>query len=345
MKLPACIRPARGVARRVRWLWRSPLLAALVMLSSCAVSSAPSDKGSTVGPGSAPTATVTGPPFSHVFIIVMENTAAGDIYSAAKAPYINGLGAHYAQAMQYFAVSHPSLPNYLALTAGTPNPLDGTDCSVGPTCHVAGTHTNIADEIEASGRSWVAYMESMPSPCWTSNAGTYAVRHDPFVYFDDLRNGPNARCAKHVLPYDAAAFATQLQSGNVPDYVWITPNLCDDGHDTCGGDPIEHQDAWLARTVPLILSSQAFQRDGVLFITWDEGVTNAGCCGQGQGGGPVALFAISPLAKPGLHSTQPFNHYSLLRTIEVTWGLGQLANTNPAIAPATNTLTPLFNSP
>jgi hypothetical protein len=283
--------------------------------------------------------------FSHIFIIVMENEAAAAIFGAVGAPYINGIGARFAEALDYYAVSHPSLPNYLALTEGTPNPLDGTDCSVGPSCHVAGSHTNVVDEIEASGRTWVAYMESMPAPCTITDAGEYAVRHDPFVYFDDIRDGAGSRCARHVLPYDASEFDAQLAAGSVPDYVWITPNLCNDGHDACGGDPVRHTDQWLAQNIPPILASPAFQQNGVLFVVWDEGTTNDACCGQGGGGGLVALFAISPLARSGLRSTQQANHYSLLRTIEIAWRLGQLGNTNPAIAAGTTTLGPLFTSP
>ena len=329
--------------RTVRWRSLGALL--LLVLSACSLGSAQSDNGGTVGPGPAPTSALSGPSFSHVFIIVMENEEAGDVYQASDAPYINGLGAQYAEGLKYFGASHPSLPNYLALTAGTPNPLDGTDCSVSSACHVSGSHTNIADEIEASGRTWVAYMESMPAPCTTADAGTYAVRHDPFVYFDDIRDGPNARCARHVLPYDASSFASQLAAGTVPNYVWITPNVCNDGHDSCGGDPVAHADAWLSQNVPPILASPAFTHNGVLFVVWDEGTSNAGCCGQGSGGGLVPLIAASPLATRGLRSTQPANHYSLLRTIEIAWKLGQLGNTNPALAPATTTLAPLFSSP
>jgi hypothetical protein len=328
-----------------RWRCFGAVLPLLGLLAACALGPSPDDNGGRVGPGPAHTATIAGPPFAHVFTIIIENEAANAIYGAPDAPYINALGARYAEALSYYAVSHPSLPNYLALTAGTTTPLDGTDCSVSPSCHVAGSHTNIADEIEASGRSWVAYMESMPAPCTSADAGEYAVRHDPFVYFDDIRNGPNSRCARHVVPYDASAFAPQLASGSVPDYVWITPNLCDDGHDACGGDPIAHADHWLAQTVPPILASPAFQQNGVLFVVWDEGSTDVGCCGQGGGGGLVALFAISPLAQSGLRSTQPANHYSLLRTIELAWHLGQLGNTDPATTPDTGTLAPLFTSP
>jgi hypothetical protein len=162
------------------------VLVVVVALSACAATQQ-GDAGANVGPGSAPTAGAGGTALGHVFIIVLENEEASAIYGNPQAPYVNELASHYAIAARYFAVSHPSLPNYLALTAGTPNPLDGTDCSPAPDCHVPGQHTNLADEIESSGRTWVAYMESMPAPCALSDAGTYAVRHNPFVYFDDMR--------------------------------------------------------------------------------------------------------------------------------------------------------------
>jgi hypothetical protein len=281
-------------------------------------------------------------PISHVFVIVMENKSASEILGNQNAPYINRLAAQYGLATRSFAVSHPSLPNYIALTGGSTYSLDGTDCSVGDDCHVAGSHTNIADEIEASGRTWVAYMESMPSLCALADSGAYAVRHDPFVYYDDIRDGPNGRCARHVLPYDAGAFQSLLGGNSVPDFVWITPNLCDDGHDSCGGDAVAQTDGWLAHTVPTILGSSAFQQGGALFLTWDEGTDDAGCCGLGQGGGAVATLVISPLARRGYRSSIPFDHYSLLRTIEDGWHLGELGNTNPATQPYTLPMSDFF---
>ncbi len=317
-------------------------MGAAVALSSCAVGGQPTTSGNNVGPGPAPTATTPGISFSHVFIIVMENEEVGAIFGNSSAPYVNRLAAQYASARQYFAVSHPSLPNYLALTAGTPRPLDGTDCPVSTSCHVAGTNTNIADEIEASGRSWAAYMESMPAPCTPHDAGTYAVRHNPFVYFDDIRTGANNRCATHDVPYDATQFRNMLQADSVPNYVWITPNLCNDGHDACGGDPVAHSDTWLSQNVPPILASPAFQQGGVLFITWDEGSSNQTCCGLSEGGGHVATLVISPLAKRGYQSSVPYNHYSLLRTIEDGWRIGELGNTNPAIQPGIKPMSDFF---
>ena len=126
----------------------------------------------------APTAASTKiPRFSHVFVIVMENESAQAILGKPAAAYINQLAGQYDVALRYFAVSHPSLPNYLALTSGTTAPLDGTDCGVSSDCHVPGANSNLADEIEASGRSWVAYMESMPAPCTLMNSHQYVVRH------------------------------------------------------------------------------------------------------------------------------------------------------------------------
>jgi hypothetical protein len=276
----------------------------------------------------------------------MENEGAQAIYGNAAAPYINQLANQYASAQNYFAVSHPSLPNYIALTSGTPNPLDGTDCSVSTDCRVPGTNnSNIADEIEASGHTWVAYMESMPGPCALQNSGTYAVRHNPFVYYDDIRTGPANRCATHDLPFDRAAFQDALARDQLPDFVWITPNLCDDGHDACGGDPIAHSDAWLAQTVPAILASAAYQQGGALFITWDEGSDNSACCGLSSGGGQVATLVLSPLARQGYQSTVAYTHYSLLSTIEQSWHLGLLHNTSPAVQPLTQPMNDIFAQP
>lgn len=312
-------------------------LLACVVLAGC---------GGPVGPLPVGTARPT-PRFGHVFVIVLENEGADAINGSARAPYVNRLARQYGSASQYFAVTHPSLPNYIALTSGGTQGLDGSDCSVGTSCHVAGTRSNIADEIEASGRTWVAYMESMREPCGLADAGddrggAYAVRHDPFVYYDDIRDGANDRCATHVLPYDAAEFQTRLISGNVPDFVWITPNLCDDGHDACGGDAVANTDRWLLRNVPPILASPAFQRNGVLFLTWDEGTSNDGCCGLASGGGRVATLVISSIGRTGYQSSVPYDHYSLLRTIEDGWGLDELGASSPTAQPGTAPMSDFF---
>jgi hypothetical protein len=251
------------------------------------------------------------PAFSHVFVIVMENNEYGNIIGSAAAPYINSLARSYGLATNYYGASHPSLPNYLALTAGSTFGIT-SDCT---TCYV--NATNIADQVEASGRSWKAYMEDMPSPCYAgASYANYAMKHDPFMYYNDIRNNA-ARCAAHVVPF--TQFSGDIASGNVPNFVWITPNLCNDMHD-CS---VATGDGWLSRVVPMITGSAAYRNGGVLFITWDEGSSSAGCCGDSWGG-HVATLVISPRSINGERSAVPENHYGLLRTIEDAFRLSHL---------------------
>ena len=240
----------------------------------------------------------------------MENEESSSIIGNGAAPYLNSLAQSYGLAASYFAISHPSLPNYLALTAGSTFGI-ASDCTG---CYV--NATNIADQIEASGRSWKAYMESMPSSCYVGDAYPYMQKHDPFIYYDDIRTNA-ARCDTHVVPF--TQLSTDLAAGTAPNFAWITPNMCNDMHD-CS---IATGDAWLASVVPTILASSAYQNGGVLFITFDEGSTFAGCCGNASGGQVVTLV-IASNAIAGLHSTTNETHYSLLRTIEDSWQLAAL---------------------
>jgi hypothetical protein len=251
------------------------------------------------------------PSFSHVFLIVMENHEYNSVIGNPAAPYTNGLVNSYGLATNYFGASHPSLPNYLALTAGSTFGI-ASDCT---TCFVSAT--NIADQVEGSGRSWKAYMEDMPVPCFMgASSGNYAMKHNPFMYYNDIRDNP-ARCAAHVTPF--TQFWVDMSSGHVPDFVWITPNMCNDTHDC----PVGTGDAWLRSVVPTITGSAAFRNGGVLFITWDEGSSSAGCC-SGSWGGHVATLVIAPNAINGFRSGVAENHYGLLRTIEDGFHLGHL---------------------
>ncbi len=273
------------------------------------------------GPTAAPTHAAPPPPppaagavpsFSHVFVIVMENHEYNSVIGNPAAPYTNGLVGSYGLATNYFAASHPSLPNYLALTAGSTFGI-ASDCT---TCFVSAT--NIADQVEASGRSWKAYMEDMPAPCYLgASSGNYAMKHNPFMYYNDIRNN-TARCAAHVAPF--AQFWVDMSSGLVPNFVWITANMCNDTHDC----PVSTGDAWLRSVVPTITGSAAFRNGGVLFITWDEGSSSAGCCSDSWGG-HVATLVIAPNVISGFRSGVAENHYGLLRTIEDGFHLGHLA--------------------
>ena len=269
-------------------------------------------------PTPTPIGSGTLPNFSHVFLIVMENEESTGVMGNNAAAYINTLATGHGLATQYFAVSHPSLPNYLALTAGSTFGI-ASDCTG---CYV--NATNIADQVESSGRSWKGYLESMPSSCYVGDAYPYMQKHNPFIYYNDVRTNP-ARCAEHVVPF--TQLSTDLVNGTVPNLAWITPNMCNDMHD-CS---IATGDAWLANVVPGILASSAFQNGGVLFITWDEGESSAGCCGNAAGG-QVATLVIAPNGVAGFRSTIAETHYSLLRTIEDAWGLSALGQAASAVA-------------
>jgi len=251
------------------------------------------------------------PSFSHVFVIVRENHEYNSVIGNPAAPYTNGLVNSYGLATNYYGASHPSLPNYLGLTAGSTFGI-ASDCT---NCFVSAT--NIADQVEGSGRSWKAYMEDMPVPCYMgASSGNYAMKHNPFMYYNDIRNNA-ARCAAHVVAF--TQFWVDMSSGRAPDFVWITPNMCNDTHDC----PVGTGDAWLRSVVPTITGSAAFRNGGVLFITWDEGSTNAGCC-SGSWGGHVATLVIAPNAISSFRSAVAENHYGLLRTIEDGFHLSHL---------------------
>jgi hypothetical protein len=145
----------------------------------------------------------------------------------------------------------------------------------------------------------------------------YRQKHNPFIYFDSIRTN-TTRCDK-IVPL--TQLDTDLQNDTVPEYTWITPNMCNDMHD-CS---VSTGDTWLKIWVGKILASPAWQQNGVLFITFDEGKTNAGCCTLAAGGHIVTLV-ISPFGKPAFKSSVAYDHYSLLRTIEDAWGLPTLAN-------------------
>ncbi len=267
----------------------------------------------------APSTAATDDPSTHhiqtVFIILMENhnwTGDGnlDIKNNPAAPYINKtlvpMGSH---AEQYYNPPnlHPSLPNYLWLEAGTNFGIldDGP-----PSQHPLPSKKHLVTLLRNANISWKAYLENITGKvCPLTDDGEYAVRHEPFAYFDDVSNhqNPNSKyCIEHLRPY--GELAQDLQNGTVAQYNWITPNLCDDMHDACGGNPIAHGDTWLSQNVPAILNSSVFQKGGALFIVWDE---------ADKGDGPIPMLVLSPFAKGNSYSNSVhYTHGSMLRTMQ-----------------------------
>ena len=240
----------------------------------------------------------------------MENEEYGGVVGARSAPYINGLARRYALARAMYAVGHPSLPNYLALTAGSTFGIhsDCTSCSVDA--------TSVVDQLEHARISWKAYMEDLPHPCFSgASSGDYAKKHDPFAYYTRITHDPT-RCG-NIVPL--TQLGADERAHALPRFIWITPNLCHDMHD-CS---VSAGDRFLATLLPALLRSLG--RDGVLFLTWDEGSSDAGCCRLASGG-HIATIVAGPGARRGARMTTPADHYSILQTIEDLFRLPRLRN-------------------
>ncbi len=257
----------------------------------------------------------------------MENEEYSSVIGSASAPYENGLAARYALAANYYAVAHPSLPNYLALVSGSTFGVT-TDC-LPAACSLPGNVTTVAALLDSHGLSWKEYAESMPANCSQANSldGQYVTKHDPFVYFGSVtgNNGTgqtSGYCDSHVVPIEQ--LYADLQSGRLPSFSFVTPNVCDDAH-SC---PLSQGDSWLSTFVPRVVNSSSFASTA-LFIVYDEGDSSD----TSGGGGQVACILVSPFAKPGYASSVRYDHYSLLATVERTFGLGSLGRSDATAAP------------
>ncbi|HEY1693624.1 MAG TPA: alkaline phosphatase family protein [Polyangiaceae bacterium] len=299
--------------RILQYLARVGLLAPLVV----ACSAGPNTSGNTSVACRPLSAAPTSRPAAwrgSVFTIVMENHSLGDILGNAAAPYINALAAQGGVADGYHdSYVHPSEPNYLWMVAGENfGILDDDD--PGPSNTIA-SQSHLADQIELAGLTWRAYEESMGQPCGLSSHGTYAAKHDPFVYFSDINgwNGssftPGPRCTEHVVDY--GQLDADIVSGALPDYVFITPNLDDDMHD----GSVAAGDAWLATEVPKILATDAYKNGGALFLLWDEGSNS---------GDHPPFIAVSPGIAKGTVSQTSYDTSSFLLTVQDMLGVQAL---------------------
>jgi phosphatidylinositol-3-phosphatase len=316
---------------------------------------------------------VATPAISHVFIIVLENKSFDETFSpSSPAPYLaNTLTAQGQLLRQYYAIGHSSLDNYIAMVSGQgPNLFTQSDCQLyaeflpglpmplynqflGQGCVYPSAVKTLPDQLVARGLTWKAYMEDMKTPCRhpalnsldnTQNArlgDQYAARHNPFVYFHSIIDS-NICVANDV---DLSQLETDLASAaTTPNYVFISPNLCNDGHDApcVDGRPggLAAADQFLQTWVPKILASPAWSEGSLLVITFDESESAdaTACCGElpgvntanpgglqfGPGGGRTGTVLISPYIRPGSINDSPYNHYSLLRSIEDIFALSHL---------------------
>ncbi|NNN18753.1 MAG: hypothetical protein HKL84_02740 [Acidimicrobiaceae bacterium] len=315
-------------------------LATILLLASCgnptsSISATTSSTGTPptttpqniTQPATSTTAALTTPKHPHVFLIVMENLG----YRAAMAtPELSTLAHQWAYASNYYATTHPSLPNYLSLIGGSTYGIS-SDCTA---CFV--NSSNLPTELSHAGISWSAYMESIPKDCYLSPyapGGLYAGKHDPFIYFDNVR--ATSSLCRNIRPLNQLTSQLSNPSANLSSFSWITPNLCNDGHNcspTTAG-------RWLDKMVNQIVSSAAWKNNGALYITWDEGnggdtrgLSSSGSISPTGGGGHVLTLVIEPGLAKGLTLSSNLDHYALLKTIEVNFGVSQLGESaNPKL--------------
>ena len=327
----------------------------------------------------------------HIFYIIFENIRADQIYgNTADAPYMNELVSKYASSTGFYGVTHPSLPNYLANMSGSYEGI-WDDCKAGAdiTCPPAEFNSNdalgkqltpeeiksasstphlfnsrtLVDQLEARGYTWKAYMESAPTvgftgeywPVDTVNGKQvprklYAQKHNPFMYYSSIRNNP-ARMQK-IVPF--TQFDTDLKSRNMPNYVWITPNECNDMHGLSADNanalkipqctapksgvyhgPIQLGDKFMRDTVAKIEASPVWKDNSAIVAAFDENDFSSyeGCCysptgihGSTLGGGLIPMIVIKSQGAHHYVDTTLANHYTFLATLERMWGLPCLKN-------------------
>jgi len=224
--------------------------------------------------------------------IVFENHSYSEVIGSSSAPYINALAGECGLATDMHAESHPSLPNYIAMTSGSTQGI--TDDS-GPASHLLSGSSIFSQ----TGSGWRSLEESMPTDCALSDSGDYVVHHNPAAYYTGI--------ATACLTQDVPLGSTPDISGR---FTFITPNVCHDMHD-CS---VATGDAWLSTELPKILGGSAYAAGSTaVFVTWDED--------DGSAGNHIATLVIAPSVAAGTTSGTSFNHYSMLRTTEEMLGI------------------------
>ena len=254
------------------------------------------------------------PTTTKLVVIYEENTDASSIYGSSVAPNINKYAADCGSAQNYQALTHPSLPNYMASTSGVSYASDPwtSDCDPGGSCLTG--NDNIFHQVGGSG--WKAYAESMTSNCQTGSSDPYASKHNPAEYYTDV----SAQCLSNDVPMgttSSGALHNAVVAGTLPTFSTVTPNLNNDMHDA---GTIPQADTWLAGWMTQITAGPDYQAGHlVVLVVWDEG------SGDGNVASTVAMIAMSPYIAPGTKSSTYFTHYSLLKAAEDVARVPELA--------------------
>ena len=263
---------------------------------------------------------VTVPQVQHVVIVTLENANYGDIIGTQNMPYLQSLVTKGALAGQYFANSHPSLPNYFVMTTGLAITNDDSFSGVV-------TSDNAARELTAASKTWKVYAESIPSQGYLGgDQGFYLRHHNPFSFFSDMQQ--SSLSAGNLVPF--SQFSADLSSGKLPNYSFIIPNAEDDAHSCPDGSltnctlssRLQTADQWLRTNIAPLLANSSFQQSGLLVITFDESADDAT-----NGGGHVVTVLLGTHVKPGYTgNTTSYDHRSLLSLSMKALGVPTIPN-------------------
>jgi len=315
------------------------------------------------------------PHYQHIVEIMMENTSYGTIIGNSNAPHINALANEYGLATDYYGVTHPSEPNYVANIGGSYFGIQDDNqfyctaalATTDPMC--TGTtvdHTiaaqSIADQLTAAGKTWRGYFQSLPpTPSSYVSSGPlangpytfkypssavalYASKHNPFVNFVGTQGD-----VANMVP--DTQLATDLAKGHLANFSLVVPDQCHDMHGTGGCTDttglIAAGDSYVGATVKQIMDSHTWREgNNAIVITWDEddfsdsGLLGTGCCGANPGGGHVVTIVITNKGPIHVVDNSPYNHYSLLRSLEDAFRLPHLAHAGDA---SVTSMTELFH--
>jgi phosphatidylinositol-3-phosphatase len=284
-------------------------------------SDAASDSGTADGGSDAPVESGTpdsgtdsgssGSVIKKVFYLMEENRNSNQVYGASDAPYINNvLMPTYDYASNYTDVVHPSEPNYVWLEAGFDMGLltDNDPTSSNST----NTTDHIVNYLGRVGKTWKSYQENLPGSCGIFSSGQYAAKHNPFVFFQDVvgsYSNPSAFCLSHIV--DLTVLSTDIANRTLADFIEITPNLCNDGHD-CANPTVEAflQNSTIQAVFNYVLNAN---NHAILVIDWDEG--------EGQGIHPMLLIAPTSTLSGGHNIATQVDHSSFVRSMQMIFGV------------------------
>ncbi|MBO0771071.1 MAG: hypothetical protein J2P35_06395 [Actinobacteria bacterium] len=292
-------------------------LALVPGLASASTTAGPAAAAASAGPSAATPcgvsrAAAAPAQYAHVIWIIMENKSLSQVLGSPDSPFLNHLGDECGIATNDTAISHPSLPNYIAMTSGS---VQGITDDANPSAHPLA----VPSIFSQLGGGWRGLDESMKTNCEQANDGLYAVRHNPAAYYTNIRT----TCDQRDIPLTSSSNLTTDLSAR---FTFITPDVCDDEHDNCAGGGVAGElrtgDAFLASFVPKVLNSPEYTSGTTaVFITYDEGedATNK-----------VYTAVVAPTVTPGTVSAQSFSHFSMLRTTEEMLHLPLIAGAQTA---------------